>query len=443
MTTNGPELTNSVASTSHGVERSTRRRAIVAAGVGNALEWYDFAVYAFLAPVIAELFFPSFDPVAAIIATFAVFAVGFGMRPLGAIIFGHTADQLGRKWSLVVLVTMMGGATVLVGLMPTYSTVGIVAPILLLVARLLQGLSIGGEFGTSTSFLVEYAEQRRRGLIGSIAYVTVYCGNFLGGAVVLLMTATISQEALSAWGWRIPFLLSFPLLLLGLYMRLRIEDTPHFRSVRSVEQTVTAPLLVALRQHWRAMLIVLGVNVCFGISAYTVLAFMLSYLSSVLDYSSTAALVSVLIGIVVGALLTPAFGHLSDTIGRKKVLLLSCGAIAVLAYPGYLLLELGKFSTAVGGLVLLWLGVAGISGAAPAAFAEMFPTNVRVSGFGVAYAVGTAIFSGTTPFVATLLVKTTGSVFSPAWYLIAAAVISLTVVFGMRETAAVTLRQTS
>lgn len=410
------------------------KRAIAAAGAGNALEWYDFAVYAFLTPVIAKLFFPTFDKVAGVIATFAVFAVGFGMRPVGAIVFGHTADRFGRKLSLVVLIAVMGAATVLIGAMPTYPTVGLAAPLLLLAARLLQGLALGGEFGTSTSFLVEYAPSRRRGLVGSLVYSTVYCGNLAGGIVVLLVTTGLAAHSVLAWGWRIPFLLSFPLLLVGLYMRLRVADSPQFRSIRSGAETVAVPLLVAVREHWRAMLIVLGINIGFGISAYTVLSFMQSYLSSVLHYPTTSALISVLIGILAGAILTPLAGFVCDRVGRKPMLLGCCVGIAVLAYPSYLLLGAGTFVSALGGQLLLWLPIAGFSGTVPAAFAEMFPTNVRVSGSGVAYALSTAIFSGTTPFVTTLLVRATGSVLSPAWYLIAAGVVTVGFALAVRET---------
>jgi MFS transporter, MHS family, proline/betaine transporter len=423
--------------TEHSSEKQNarHRHAVAAAGAGNALEWYDFAVYVFLTPVLAKLFFPTFDQVAGIIASFGVFAVGFGMRPVGAIVFGHIADRFGRKRSLVTLVSMMGIATIIVGVIPTYSSVGIAAPVMLLLARLLQGLAVGGEFGTSASFLVEYANPGRRGLIGSLAYVTVYCGNIAGGLMVLVMTTTLTKASLFGWGWRVPFLAGFPLLLLGLYMRLRIDDTPQFQMVRRATQTVRSPLLIAMRQHWRAMLIVLGLNICFGISAYTVLSFMQSYLTSLLHYPPTTALVSVLIGIAVGAILTPVAGLASDIFGVKPVLLCSCIGIVVLAYPSYLLLGVGNFAAAVSGQLLLWLPVAGLSGAFPAASTQMFPANVRVSGFGVAYSLSTAVFSGTTPFVATLLVRTTASLLSPAWYLAAAGALSIGFVVAMREAA--------
>lgn len=433
MTTSESESTHR--STTGGEGESRVRQAILAAGVGNALEWYDFAAYAFVTPVIAKLFFPTYDPVAGIIATFAVFAVGFGMRPIGAVIFGHTADRFGRKLSMVVLAVMMGLSTIVVGLLPTYASIGIAAPALLLVARLFQGLALGGEYGTATSFLVEYARTGRRGLIGSTSYVTIYVGNLLGGCVVLLTTAAVSAPAFAAWGWRIPFLLGFPILLLGLYMRARVDETPQFRSTRNVAGTVRAPLLVAITRHWRAMVLVLGINICLGISAYTVLSFMQTYLASVLHYQQTVALLSVLIGILCGAVFTLIAGRLSDAVGARTVLWVSCVGVALFAYPSYLLLDLGSFAAAVGGQVLLWIPVAGLSGTVPVVFAELFPAEVRVSGFGVAYALGTAIFSGTTPFLATLLVRATGSALAPAWYLAGAAIVTLAFLAAFRETA--------
>ncbi|MQA16676.1 MAG: MFS transporter [Pseudonocardiaceae bacterium] len=417
------------------VDRRATRRALYAAGVGNLLEWYDFAVFAFLTPVIADLFFPNADPIAALLATFAVFAVGFGMRPVGAVVFGRLADKVGRRWTLLVVITMMGVATVLIGFMPTYATAGLVAPILLVVARLLQGLSVGGEFGVSASFLVEYAPSRRRGLYGSVAYLTADLGNFFGGAVVFALTGIVSAATLSQWGWRLPFLLSFPLLLVGLYMRLRIEETPRFRALAAAQQKVQSPVSEAIRRHWRQMLMLIGVGIAFAVSSYTVLAFMVSYLTSVLDYSLNTTLLAVITATLIGAVAVPFCGALSDRVGRKPVLLAASITTIVLAYPGYLILGLGTFVMAIVGQLVLWVPVSLFCGVAPAAYSEMFPTNVRVSGFGVAYAIAVALFSGTTPFVATLLIDVTGNVLSPAWYLIASGVVSLLVIMRIPETA--------
>jgi MFS transporter, MHS family, proline/betaine transporter len=433
QSTSDAEAVRSV--TSAPVDRRQARKAILAAGTGNALEWYDFAVFAFLTPVLSQLFFPGEDRIAAILSTFAVFAVGFVMRPIGAILFGRIADKRGRKAALIVSVTLMGVATLLIGIMPTYASVGLLAPALLVVARMLQGLSVGGEFGASASFLVEYAPPHRRGFYGSLAYFSANAGSMLGGLVVLLFTLSLTAESMTGWGWRVPFLLSFPLLAIGMYLRARIAETPQFEAVQSTDEQVSSPLSTVLREHWKAMLTIVGIAVAFAITSYTVLSFILSYLITVIGFTPIQALTAVVLATAIGSCMTPVFGALSDTFGRRPILIFACLAGLALPYPGFLLLQNGTFGSALLGMVILWVPVSSFCGVTPATFAEMFPTKVRVSGFGVAYGFGTALFSGTAPFVATLLVDVTGSSLAPAWYVMAAALVSLCVILPLvRET---------
>ncbi|WP_307832126.1 MFS transporter [Prauserella cavernicola] len=401
---------------------------MIAAGSGNALEFYDFAVFASLTPVISQLFFPSGDPLAAILSTFALYGVGFIMRPAGAILFGWLADRRGRKISLAFAVLLMGLTTVLIGIMPTYPQAGILAPVLLCVARLLQGLSVGGEFGTSASFLVEHAPRHRRGLYGSFAFFSSTLGSVIGTVVVLIMTVSMSSDALNSWGWRLPFLLSFPLLAIGLYLRFRIAESPEFEEIKAENARAKSPLRTLFTQHWRAFLTVIGICVGFSIASATLQAFVLTYIRTVTGMPAVPALSTVVIATTVGIFLVLVFGHLADRYSRRSILVFACVLTVALPVPSLLIIGLGGFVPALVGQLILWIPVAAFGGAIPVLFAELFPARVRASGFGIGYGFGSALFAGTAPFVATLLIERTGSSVSPAWYMMAAGAITLVVV---------------
>lgn len=410
------------------------RRAIIAGTVGNTMEWYDFAVYAYLTPVISKLFFPGDDPLLGVLSTFAVFAVGFLMRPVGAVFFGWYADKTGRKQALITSVTLMGVATICLGLIPTHLQAGSVATVLLIVCRLAQGFSLGGEYGTSTSFLVEYAPQGKRGLYGSLAYFSSILGMAIGAIVVLLLNLLLPPEAMAGWGWRAAFLLSFPLLAFGTYVRVRIGETPEFKKSREAAKGATTPVIAVFRDHWRSMLNVVGVGLGFAISSYVVISFILTFLQKVVGVAPIPAYLTVVAATLFGAALIPVFGWLSDKYGRKPVLLAACFASMVFPIVGFFVVITGSLAAVMIGQLLMWIPVSIFAGVTPAAYAEMFPTEVRVSGFGIAYSIATAIFSGTAPFVATLLVQVTGSAVAPGWYITLAGLISLFFVCRLRET---------
>lgn len=415
-------------------EAAVRRKAIIAGVVGNIMEWYDFAVYAYFASVIGLLFFPSDDPVASLLATFAVFAVGFVMRPIGGFVFGHFGDKVGRRATLSAAIILMAAATLMIGLLPSYAQIGILAPILLVVARLLQGFSVGGEWGGAATFLVEYAPPERRGFYGSWTYFGVGAGLLIGSAASTFMTSTLPQDALNSWGWRIPFLFGGLLGLIGLYIRLKIEETPAFKEAQESGDVETSPLIEIARHHYKAILTVIGFTLAWTIAYYVVLVYTPTYLSEVVGLPLSQALFINSIGLVCNILLIPILGIVSDRIGRKPLLLAASIGWVVLTYPLFLLLLTGNFWLVLLSIIIFASLVALFSAPATAALVEMFPTRIRYSALAVPYNLVVAFFGGTTPFIATFLISRTGSDISISWYLIISAVITTIVVLSIKET---------
>jgi MHS family proline/betaine transporter-like MFS transporter len=404
------------------------RRSIIAVGIGNGLEFYDFAIFAALTPVISQLFFPSGDPLSAVLSTFAVFAVGFLMRPVGAVFFGRLADVRGRKVAMIVAVTVMGASTVFLGVIPVYAQIGIWAPIFLVIARMFQGLSVGGEFGTSATFLIEFAPSNRRGLYGAFAFFSATAGSVLGIFLVFVLNLFMSPDSIDSWGWRIPFLLSFPLLVLGFYLRQRVAESPEFQEAKTEEAHLKSPVLTVFKEHWRGILIAIGIVLGFATASSTVQVFLPSYIRTVIGLSPRVALASVLIATTVAIFMVLGFGHLADRYGTRPILVLASVLTVALPYPSLMVIGLGELGPAVLGQIILWIPVAAFGGAAPAAWAKMFPTRVRVSGFGIAYGFGTAIFAGSAPFIATWLIELTGNDMAPAWYMVVGGTLTLVVI---------------
>lgn len=417
-----------------------RRRSVMAIGAGNLLEWYDFAVYASVATMLGKLFFPAADPLASLLATFSVFAVGYLARPVGAAVFGRLADSRGRRYTLIIVITLMGVSTLLIGLMPTYASVGVAAPVMLVLARLIQGLSVGGEFSASTSYLVEMAPPGKRGLYGSFAFLTANFGFAFGLAIVYAFNNALSADAMGSWGWRIPFLLSFPLLLIGMYLRARTTETPAFTALIAEGKVTESPFASTVRGQWRQMGRLIGLGISNSTISYTALAFVLSFLLVVQEQPPQQVYPSVLLSITVGSLFVPVFGALSDRVGRRPVLLAACVAVIVFAFPGYLLMTASGFAAMTAGQLLLWVPVAMFCGVLPSTFSELFPTRLRSTGVGVPYAIAAAVFSGTTPLVSTAAIGWTDSSIAPAGYLVITALISIAFAWGLRETARTALR---
>lgn len=423
---------------SRSADRTTPRAPIIAAAVGNMMEWYDFAVYAYFASIISDVFFPGKS--AALLYTFATFGVGFVMRPLGGIVFGYFGDKLGRRSMLTWSVMLMAVATFAMGLIPSYAEIGIWAPVLLVVFRLVQGFSVGGEYAGSTSFIVEYANPERRGLVGSLQSVSVFISLLAGSGAGALITSIFSKDAVHSYGWRIPFLVGVLLGAAGLYFRLRIEDTPEFRKLKETQGVSSAPLKEVGRNESGAMGRVLGLTTPFTVAFYLLLTYLPTYLSNELGIALSTSLVVTSIGTAWATVLVPISGALSDRVGRKPILVISVASFLVFTYPLFMMMTAGSMALAVVAILILMVPLALLYGTAPTTFAELFPTNVRYSGFSVPYNIATAAFGGFAPFIATLLIKLTGDRLAPTFYLIAAAAVGLLTLLTFRETAKHALR---
>ena len=424
------------------VEETTLRRAIVGASIGNTVEWFDFATYSFLAVTLAAVFFPSGNPTAALLSTFAIFAAAFFVRPLGGLFFGPLGDKIGRQRVLATVIILMSLSTFVIGLLPPYATIGVWAPLLLVIARCLQGFSAGGEFGGASTFLAEYSPDDRRGFLVSWLEFSTLIGFLMGSILVLLLTTVLPEDALVSWGWRIPFLLAGPLGIVGLYIRLRLEDTPEFRALKESGEVARSPLRESITENWKQILQVGGLVIIQNVGFYVVLSYMTTYFQDPLGFSPTAASLSTTITLLVGMALIPPLGALSDRVGRKPLLLASCIGYVVLTYPLFLLLNTGNLFAAILAQVALGALLAVFISTSIAALTELFPTRVRYGGFSIGYNLSVAIFGGSSPYLAQYVVSSTGSPLSPAFIVIIAAVATLLVVLTIRETAGTDLLKT-
>lgn len=410
------------------------KRTLLAGAVGNVLEWYDFALYGYFAPVFAALFFPSDSPSVSLISAFGVFAVGFLARPLGAMLFGYWGDTLGRRNALAWSILLMAVPTCLVGLLPTYDSIGALAPIALTLCRFLQGLSVGGEFTGSATFLVEHAADSQRGYVGSWAGFSAQIGAILGSGVGALIASNLTDEALHQWGWRIPFMLGGLIAVVGWYVRTRVAESPAFESVRRAGGLASSPVRDVFTSHRLAVAKVIGLVWLHGVAFYLLYVYLTTYLLTVTTVP-LATLLSLNTGcMILLALSIPLMGAWSDRIGQTALLMTGSAGIALLSYPAFLWLTSNHLPRMIAAQIVLTLLVACYMGPFFAAIADLFPTPQRYTGLSVGYNMGAALFGGTAPLVATVLIESSGNVLAPAFYLSFCATVSLAVTLTLHNT---------
>ncbi|GAA0534345.1 MFS transporter [Saccharopolyspora subtropica] len=422
-------------------QRSLLRRAVGAAAIGNCTEWYDFGVYAYVAAYVGHQFFPGpWETVSA----FGVFAISFLFRPLGSLFFGPLGDRIGRQKVLAVTILLMSGSTFVIGLLPTYQTIGIVAPMLLLLCRLLQGFSTGGEYGGAATYIAEYAPDRRRGFWGSWLEFGTLVGFGFGALVPTILILNLDSADMASWGWRIPFLIAGPLGAVGLYLRARLEDTPAFKDLEASHKVAKSPLKDLVREWWRQLLILMGIVVLINVANYTILTYMETYLKSTLhvpDGQEYQVLVPLLLTVAFMLVVITPVGALSDRVGRKPLFLSAAICFLVLPVPAFLLIAQATVPTTVLGLGLLAIGHVQLIGPLAATLPAMFPTKVRYAAFSVGYNISTAAFGGTAPLVNDAVVQSTGNSLFPAFYLMGAALVALVPILLLKETARQPLMQ--
>ncbi|WP_158888198.1 glycine betaine/L-proline transporter ProP [Amycolatopsis anabasis] len=417
------------------VDQGLLRRAVSAAALGNAMEWFDFGVYAYIADTISEVFFPpDVSSSVRLIGTFGAFTAAFLMRPLGGLVFGPLGDRIGRQKVLAVTMIMMAIGTLCIGLIPSYATIGVWSPILLVLARMVQGFSTGGEYGGATTFIAEYSPDKRRGFMGSWLEFGTLSGYVLGAAVVTAMKAWVPHATLLDWGWRVPFLVAGPLGLIGLYLRLRLEETPAFQKAEERGEE-NEPFWHMFTRYWRVLLICVGLVLAFNVTDYMLLSYMPTYLSERLNLDATHGLLLIIVVMIVMMLIIVIGGRASDRFGRKPVMMTGCLGFLVLSYPLMLLVH-------DGGVLLTFLGLLGLGLllltfeiSMPAALPALFPTAIRYGALSVAFNVSVSLFGGTTPLVMQSLIAGTGHDYWPAWYMMIAAAIGAVAVYFSRETA--------
>lgn len=425
------------------IDDSRLKKAITAASLGNAMEWFDFGVYGFVAYALGKVFFPDASPSVQMIAALGTFSVPFLIRPLGGLFFGMLGDKYGRQKILSITIIIMSLSTFCIGLIPSYATIGIWAPILLLLAKMAQGFSVGGEYTGASIFVAEYSPDRKRGFMGSWLDFGSIAGFVFGAGVVVLITAIVGEANFLEWGWRLPFFLALPLGIIGLYLRHALEETPAFQQhIEKLEQGDKEGLAegpkVSFKEiatkHWRSLLTCVGIVISTNVTYYMLLTYMPSYLSHNLHYSEEHG-VLIIIAIMIGMLFVqPMIGLLSDRFGRRPFIVVGSVALLVLAIPAFILINSNVLGLIFAGLLILAVVLNCFTGVMASTLPAMFPTHIRYSALASAFNISVLV-AGVTPTVAAWLVESTENLMMPAYYLMVVAVIGLITGLTMKETA--------
>jgi metabolite-proton symporter len=414
-------------------------RVIVASFIGTTIEWYDFFLYGTAAALVFNrLFFPTLDPLAGTLSAYGTFAVGFVARPLGGVVFGHFGDRLGRKQMLVWSLLIMGIATALIGLTPTYDRIGVWSPILLVVLRFIQGIGVGGEWGGAVLMAVEHSGGERRGFHGSWPQMGVPGGLLLSTAVFALLSSTLSEAAFLSWGWRVPFLASAVLVAVGLFVRLRVLESPSFQRVKETGRESRMPLLDVCREHPRSVLVGMGMRFAQNVIFYIYTVFVLSYGEKTLGYPRSGMLRGVMIASAVGLLTIPLWSYLSDRVGRRPIYLFGAVFSLAIVYPFFWLVARGPVFVGIAMVLAMNIGHDMMYGPMAAVLSELFGTHVRYSGASLVYQLTSVVSGGVAPFIATLLLARYG-IEAVGVYMIACCAVTVVASWFVPETNRVTL----
>ncbi len=426
-------------------EPSTIRRAIGAAAIGNITEWYDFGVYAYFSPTIEKVFFHGLNDTAGAIATAGLFAAAFLVRPFGGLFFGPLADRIGRNRVLATTMILMALGTFSIGCIPSEHSIGVFAPMLLLVARLVQGFSTGGEYGNAMTFISEYAPDRKRGFWGSWLEFGTFTGYLMGAIIVTVVTATVSEGTLVSWAWRIPFFVALPLGVIGVYLRVKLGDTPAYLALESEseereKENKAGKELKRILRLWPYLLVCMGLVLAWNVTNYMLTSYMPTYVTSTVPkyqggsgVSETTSEILQIIVMAIALVLIPLVGMLSDRVGRKPIVYVGSIGLVVLAFPSILLIRSQSIAGVFGGLLIMGLLLICFSATIPSTLPSLFPTQVRSGALSIAFNVSVSLFGGTTSVVVTSLVGATGNLDWPAIYLVATGLIGVASISFMFE----------
>jgi MHS family proline/betaine transporter-like MFS transporter len=428
---------DTTAGPAYAADPATVRKATIAGTVGSFVEWYDYGIYGLLAGTLAAVLSPAGDTSLGLILTYVGFLISFLVRPFGSVICGYLGDRMGRRTLLATLLLLISGATAAIGLIPSFATIGWAAPILLIAMRMLQGFSAGGEVAGAMSFVGEYAPNHRRGLATSFIAVGSFVALLFGSVLSAVLIAALGTDAVTAWAWRIPFLVAVPLGFVGWYIRTRLEDSPRFQALQAHRAVARNPLRTAFTdaRHLKAIGLTIALPALNGPGYYILFVYMPTYLKSELEFTQVQGLIVTAAGLAAIIIAIPLLARLSDRIGRKPILIGSAVSMGVLAYPAFLLIRTGNIGLACLAAAVLAVCFAGHAAIVHCVLVELFPTNVRYSAYGIGFSITTVIFGGSAPLVMTWLIGLTGDTSVPAYAVILTAAITLLAALRLTETA--------